>query len=116
VTPFNNVSTMNKVIEYMAMGRAVVSFDLAETRVSAGNAAVYVAANDERAFAKAIDALLEDPERRRKLGELGRRRVVHEISWDVSRRALVRFYEQFLDADMNLERAGGTAVKRALRG
>ena len=62
---------MNKVVEYMAMGRPVVSFDLVETRVSAGDAAVYVAANDELAFAKAIDALLQDPERRRQMGELG---------------------------------------------
>jgi glycosyltransferase involved in cell wall biosynthesis len=95
MTPFNNVSTMNKVVEYMAMGRPVVSFDLFETRVSAGDAAVYVAANDERAFAKAIDDLLEDPERRRRIGELGRRRVEHELSWEVSRRALVNFYRQF---------------------
>jgi glycosyltransferase involved in cell wall biosynthesis len=116
VTPFNNVSTMNKVVEYMAMGRPVVSFDLAETRVSAGNAAVYVPANDERAFAKAIDALLEDPEQRRQLGELGRRRVVHELSWDVSRRALVRFYQEFLGADTNLEPARGNATKPLLPG
>ena len=96
LTPFNDVSTMNKVVEYMAMGRPVVSFDLVETRVSAGDAAVYVQANDELAFAKAIDALLQDPERRRQMGELGRRRVEQELSWEVSRRTLVRFYEQLL--------------------
>ena len=55
---------MNKVIEYMAMGLPIVSFDLVEARVSAGDAAVYVPANDELAFARAIDALLRDPERR----------------------------------------------------
>jgi glycosyltransferase involved in cell wall biosynthesis len=99
LTPFNDVSTMIKVVEYMAMGRPVVSFDLVETRVSAGHAAFYVQANDELAFAKAIDALLQDPERRRQMGELGRRRVEQELSWDVSRRALVRLYEQLLGAD-----------------
>ncbi|MCW2685607.1 MAG: putative glycosyltransferase [Mycobacterium sp.] len=93
---FNNVSTMMKVAEYMAMGRPIVSFDLHETRVSAGDAAVYVAANDARAFAKAIDTLLQDPERRRQMGELGRRRVEQELSWQVSRRALVRLYQQML--------------------
>ncbi len=62
--PLNDVSTMNKVVEYMAMGRPVVSFDLVEARVSAGEAAVYVPANDEQAFAAAIDELLDDPERR----------------------------------------------------
>jgi glycosyltransferase involved in cell wall biosynthesis len=101
---FNNMSTMIKVAEYMAMGRPIVSFDLLETRVSAGDAAVYVSANDERAFAKAIDALLQDPERRRRMGESGRRKVERELSWDVSRRALVGFYEHLLGPD-NTERA-----------
>ena len=63
---------MNKVVEYMAMGRPFVSFDLVEARVSAGDAAVYVPANDEEAFAAAIDELLDDPERRRRMGEIGR--------------------------------------------
>jgi glycosyltransferase involved in cell wall biosynthesis len=90
---FNNMSTMMKVAEYMAMGRAIVSFDLHETRESAGEAAVYVPANDERAFAKAIDTLLQDPERRRQLGEAGRIRVEQQLSWEVSRRQLVSFYQ-----------------------
>ena len=59
LNPLNDVSTMNKVVEYMAMGRPIVSFDLVEARVSAGDAAVYVRANDELAFAQAIDALLQ---------------------------------------------------------
>lgn len=96
---FNNMSTMIKVAEYMAMRRPVVSFDLLETRVSAGDAAVYVPANDERAFAHAIHALLEDPERRRQMGEYGRRRVERGLSWEASRRALIGFYEQLLGAD-----------------
>jgi glycosyltransferase involved in cell wall biosynthesis len=95
-TPFNNMSTMTKVVEYMSMAKPVVSFDLAETRVSAGDAALYVRANDELAFARAIDALLKDPERRRQMGELGRRRVEQELSWEVSRRALVGLYERLL--------------------
>ena len=61
LNPLNDVSTMNKVVEYMAMGRPIVSFDLVEARVSAGDAAVYVPANDELAFAKAIDDLLRRP-------------------------------------------------------
>jgi glycosyltransferase involved in cell wall biosynthesis len=96
---FNNMSTMIKVAEYMAMSRPIVSFDLLETRVSAGDAAIYVPANDERAFAKAIDALLQDPERRRRMGESGRRKVEEELSWDMSRRALIGFYEQLLGPD-----------------
>jgi len=91
--PLNDVSTMNKVIEYMAMVKPLVSFDLAEARVSAGEAAVYVPANDEAAFAAAINALLEDPDRRAEMGRIGRKRVEDELSWDTSRRNLLRFYE-----------------------
>jgi glycosyltransferase involved in cell wall biosynthesis len=92
MSPLNNVSTMTKVAEYMAMGQPIVAFDLAEERVSAGDAAVYVPCNDERAFALAIDELLKDPERRRRMGEVGRRRIEEQLSWDVSRRTLVAFY------------------------
>jgi glycosyltransferase involved in cell wall biosynthesis len=97
LTPFNDVSTMNKVVEYMAMGRPLVSFDLVETRVSAGEAAVYVPANDEHAFAKAIDVLLADPDGRRQMGELGRLRVEQKLSWEQSCRTLVAFYEGLLN-------------------
>lgn len=94
--PLNNVSTMNKVVEYMAMGRPVVSFDLVEARVSAGEAALYVPADDDLDFAKAIDSLLDSPAVCRRMGELGRRRVERELSWEVSCRALVEFYERLL--------------------
>jgi glycosyltransferase involved in cell wall biosynthesis len=93
---YNNFSTMIKVAEYMAIGRPIVAFDLHETRVTAGDAALYAPTKDERAFAKAIHTLLQEPERRRQMGESGRRRVEKELSWQMSRRALVGFYEQFL--------------------
>lgn len=96
LNPLNDVSTMNKVIEYMAMGVPIVSFDLVEARVSAADAAIYVPANDELAFARAVDALLSDPERRRKMGELGVVRVKEKLSWDFSREELIRFYRNFL--------------------
>jgi glycosyltransferase involved in cell wall biosynthesis len=96
LTPFNDASTMNKVVEYMAMGRPIVSFDLVESRFTAGDAAIYVRHNDELAFARAIDSLLRDPQRRQRMGELGRRRVEEEFSWAISRKALVQFYERLL--------------------
>jgi glycosyltransferase involved in cell wall biosynthesis len=96
MNPLNNASTMIKVAEYMAMGRPIVSFDLAETRVSAGDAAVYVPCNDEYAFAVAIDALLKDPAQRHRMGEVGRRRIEEKLSWDVSRQTLVEFYRRIV--------------------
>ena len=91
--PLNDVSTMNKVVEYMAMARPLVSFDLVEARVSAGGAAVYAPANDEAAFGAAIDDLLNDPVRRREMGDFGRERVESELSWDISRKNLLEFYD-----------------------
>lgn len=108
MNPLNDVSTMNKVVEYMAMGRPIVSFDLAEARVSAGDAAVYVTANDESAFAKAIDDLLDAPDRRQEMGDIGRSRVEDRLSWSVSRRNLVEFYTRFLE-----ERVGKRWVCRS---
>lgn len=92
--PLNDVSTMNKVVEYMAMARPLVSFELTEARVSAGEAAVYVPANDEAAFAVAIGELLDDPVLRKRMGELGRERVERELSWDTSRQRLIAFYAE----------------------
>ncbi len=94
--PLNDVSTMNKVMEYMAMGRPTVSFELAEARVSAGPAASYALANDETAFAALLDELLRDPDRRARMGELGRARVQAELSWATSTRNLIDCYARLL--------------------
>ncbi|GAB3299793.1 glycosyltransferase family 4 protein [Geodermatophilus aquaeductus] len=92
LNPLNDVSTMNKVVEYMAIGVPVVSFDLVEARVSAGDAATYVPPNDVAAFAVAIRDLLEDPARRAEMAQVGRSRVAEELSWDTSRRNFVAAY------------------------
>jgi glycosyltransferase involved in cell wall biosynthesis len=93
LNPLNNVSTMNKVMEYMAMSKPIVSFDLKEARVSAGNAALYAPANDELAFAALIAQLLDDPDARARMGEFGHKRVAGPLSWDVSRSALLAAYQ-----------------------
>jgi glycosyltransferase involved in cell wall biosynthesis len=95
--PLNDVSTMNKVMEYMAMGKPVVSFELREARVSAGDAAVYARANDISEFAKLTAGLLDDPEGRARMGELGRARVAGELSWARSSESLLAAYESALD-------------------
>jgi glycosyltransferase involved in cell wall biosynthesis len=96
--PLNDVSTMNKVVEYMAMGRAIVSFDLIESRVSAGEAAVYATPNDEREFAGLVAQLLDDPDRRAQMGEVGRRRLEEELSWERSAVNLEDAYTELLKA------------------
>ncbi|GAA3491129.1 glycosyltransferase family 4 protein [Streptomyces cremeus] len=91
--PLNDVSTMNKVLEYMAMGRAIVSFDLVEARVSAGAAAVYAPANDEAAFARLIGELLDDPARRELMGKAGQERIGGALSWRHSQAQLLAAYD-----------------------
>jgi glycosyltransferase involved in cell wall biosynthesis len=91
-SPLNDRSTMVKVVEYMAMGLPIVAFDLTETRASAQEAAVYAPPGDEGAFARCIETLLSDRERRLRLGERGRARVESEIGWNHSRRELLRAY------------------------
>jgi glycosyltransferase involved in cell wall biosynthesis len=93
LNPLNDVSTMNKVMEYMAMARPIVSFELREARVSAGEAALYAPANDESEFAKLIARLLDDPDERRRMGEIGRERVAGPLSWEHSKAALLAAYE-----------------------
>lgn len=92
--PLNDVSTMNKVMEYMAMARPIVSFDLKEARVSAGEAAVYAPDNDEVEFAALIDRLLDDPAERERMGRIGLARIAGPLSWQNSARTLVAAYER----------------------
>jgi glycosyltransferase involved in cell wall biosynthesis len=97
LSPLNDVSTMNKTMEYMAFELPVVAFDLTETRVSAGEAAVYVEPNDVVAYAHAIADLLEDEPRRTEMGRLGRRRVETELSWEHQVPAFTGVYARLLE-------------------
>ncbi len=77
----NDKSTMNKIMEYMALAKPIVQFDLTEGRVSAGEASLYARHNDAEDMARLILELLDDPERRHEMGEYGRNRVETELSW-----------------------------------
>jgi glycosyltransferase involved in cell wall biosynthesis len=90
--PLNDRSTFVKVMEYMAMGRPIVAFDLPETRVSAGEAALYAPPGDEEAFARCIATLLDDEALRTTLGQRGSERMADELGWHRSREALLRAY------------------------
>jgi len=68
-------------MEYMALGKPIVQFDLAEGRFSAQEASLYAAKNDPRDLAVKVVELIDDPERRARMGEFGRRRVENELEW-----------------------------------
>jgi glycosyltransferase involved in cell wall biosynthesis len=105
--PLNDVSTMNKTMEYMAFELPVVAFDLRETRVSAGDAAVYAKPNDVRDYAAAIVELMDDQPRRSLLGKLGRARVEQELAWSHQERAYLDVYRRLLGDGKALERTRG---------
>lgn len=90
----NDISTMNKVMEYMTLEKPVVQFDLTEGRASAGEASLYARANDPADFAEKVAALIADPERARAMGRMGRSRVFDALSWDHSVPHLLAAYDR----------------------
>ena len=94
LNPLNDVSTMNKTMEYMAFGVPVVAFDLRETRVSAGEAATYVQPNDVKAYARAIVDLVDDPAAGAEMGRLGRERVEQHLAWEHQQAGYVRVFDR----------------------
>jgi glycosyltransferase involved in cell wall biosynthesis len=83
---------MIKMMEYMALAKPIVAFDLPEHRYTAQEAAIYVRPNDELEFARALVELMDDPERRRKMGSFGRHRVQTQLSWNHSVQHLLKAY------------------------
>ena len=89
----NDKSTMNKIMEYMALGKPIVQFDLKEWRYSSQQAAAYARCGDTIDFGEQILALLDDPERRKRMGEFGYERVVNELAWRHQIRYLLAAYD-----------------------
>lgn len=112
--PGNDASTMVKLPEYMAMGKAIASYDLPESRVSAGEAASYAASPDPAGLARCIDELLDDPNRRAEMGLAGRERV-SELSWEQSAEVLCEAYDHVTRsrAGAATERSGGIPIGSA---
>jgi glycosyltransferase involved in cell wall biosynthesis len=95
----NDHSTMLKTMEYMAMGKPVVAFDLPETRYSAQDAALYATSNRIEEFADQIETLLDDEELRLKMGAAGRERIEKDLCWDRTKEALRLAYELLFEVE-----------------
>jgi glycosyltransferase involved in cell wall biosynthesis len=93
-TEMNNLSTMNKIMEYMALKKPIVQFDLKEGRYSAENASLY--ATDVNDFALKIIELIDNEQLRKTMGEFGYNRVINELSWDHESQKLVEFYTRIV--------------------
>jgi glycosyltransferase involved in cell wall biosynthesis len=91
--PLNDVSTMNKTLEYMAFGLPIVAFDLKETRVSAGDAASYVESGDVAGYARAIVDILDDADQSELMGKTGRLRIERGLGWPYQRDAYVGVFD-----------------------
>jgi glycosyltransferase involved in cell wall biosynthesis len=89
----NDKSTMNKIMEYMALGKPIVQFDLAEGRFSAREASLYARKNDPADMAAKLLELVDDPGRCARMGESGRRRVENELEWRYEVPKLLAAYE-----------------------
>lgn len=89
----NDKSTMNKIMEYMALGKPIVQFDLTEGRFSAQEASLYAEKNDPIDMARKIIELLDAPELRKKMGQYGRSRIENELEWKYEVPKLLKAYE-----------------------
>lgn len=89
----NDMSTMNKIMEYMALGKPIVQFDLSEGRVSAQSASLYARNTDTVDFGDKILELIDDPDRCRAMGMYGRQRVLDELSWEHEEPKLIEAYK-----------------------
>ena len=94
VNEMNDKSSMNKIVEYMALGKPILQFDVTEGRHSAAEASLYAKANDPIDFAQKLIELLDDSERRRRMGRIGLHRVENELSWEHQKPKLVAAYER----------------------
>lgn len=91
----NDISTMIKIAEYMALGKPIVQFDLKEGRFTAGEASLYSdKTNQVQDFADKILWLLDHPAERQRMGDHGRRRVEEKLAWEYSVEGLLAAYER----------------------
>ena len=95
--PMNDISTMNKVMEYMTLEKPMVQFELTEGRVSANGASLYAKANDPIDYARNIAQLIDDPDLRSRMGQIGRKRVTEDLSWAHTTPQLLAAYDRIFE-------------------
>jgi glycosyltransferase involved in cell wall biosynthesis len=93
-TEMNNLSTMNKIMEYMALKKPIVQFDLKEGKLSAQNASLYAENTSTKDFADKIIWLIENKEERIRMGNLGYKRIISKLSWQNESKNLLLLYEK----------------------
>ena len=111
----NDKSTMNKIMEYMALGKPIVQFDLTEGRFSAQHASLYARRNDAVDFATKIVELVDDPARRSAMGAFGRRRVEQQLEWRHEAPRLLAAYDALWDGSTPRSVPGGAGTRRRSR-
>jgi glycosyltransferase involved in cell wall biosynthesis len=107
VNEMNDMSTMNKIMEYMALGKPIVQFETTEGRFSAQEASLYAKPNDSIDFAKKLVELVDDPARRERMGLFGQQRVLHELAWDYEAPNLLAAYDSLWSTRPETEFAKG---------
>jgi len=96
--PLNNLSTMNKIMEYMALGKTFVAYDLKETRITGADCGLYSKNNSQLDMARNIIKLADDKKLCKILGQKGRKRIENELKWDYS---IPNLYDAYLNALSN---------------
>jgi glycosyltransferase involved in cell wall biosynthesis len=104
--PLNDVSTMNKTMEYMAFGLPVLAFDLKETRASAAEAGAYATPNDVEEMARLFVELIDDEPRRRSMGSAGRRRIEEKLAWSHQEPHYLSVYDRLLGREPGTQPVG----------
>jgi glycosyltransferase involved in cell wall biosynthesis len=102
--PLNDVSTMNKTMEYMAFGLPVLAFDLRETRASAAEAGAYATPNDIEEMARLLVDLIDDEPRRKEMGSAGRRRIEQQLAWSHQEPHYLSVYNSLLGREPATQR------------
>lgn len=108
--PLNDYSTWIKVMEYMSLGKPIVSYNLKETRFSAQQAALYATPNNEKEFAEKIIQLMDNSDLRKEMGMFGKQRVQNELAWEIVSENLLDAYRKLLPNKIPLKAETSSAI------